>query len=195
MSHCPYCLVLLREITSTVDITGEDLPEDLWEERTFGKLQESHDTFSSVYNSNKKLAKNCNSTVEVSLLKEEVGVKVLDKCPPDELHELMGFLNHCYWDGYVKVMGGIKEALRFPQKLNVVSKDYHGKLFEGNACRTMIKQAHRMLDNDKDVLGDVSPIYVQPYVRAYQAMDKIVHKCFGTRVVDEDEVVISSKSL
>ena len=58
---------------------------------------------------------------------------------------------------------------------------------------SLIKQAHRMLD--KDVLGDVSPIYVQPYVRAYQAMDKIVHKCFGTRVVDEDEVVDLLKEL
>ena len=53
----------------------------------------------------------------------------------------------------LKEMGGIKEALRFPQKLNVVSKGYHGKVFEGNACKTMIKQAHRMLD--KGVLGDV----------------------------------------
>ena len=76
------------------DISGEDLPEDLWEERTFGKLQESHDTFSAVYDCNKKLAKN--STVSVSLFKEEVDVKVLDKCPPDELHKLMDFLNHCH---------------------------------------------------------------------------------------------------
>ena len=57
----------------------------------------------------------------------------------------------------------------------------------------MIKQAHRMLD--LDALGDVSPIYVQPYLRAYQEMDKIVKEFFGTRVVDEDEVVDPLKEL
>ena len=58
--------------------------------------------------------------------------------------------------------------------------------FEGKACRDMLKQAHRMLD--EDVLGDTSPILVQPYVRAYQAMDKLVNQCFGTKLVDQDKV-------
>ena len=91
-----YSIISMSILSCTFqrDISGEDLPEDLWEERTFGKLQESHDTFSAVYDCNKKLAKN--STVSVSLFKEEVDVKVLDKCPPDELHKLMDFLNHCH---------------------------------------------------------------------------------------------------
>ena len=72
--------------------------------------------------------------------------------------------------------------------------------FEGKACRDMLKQAHRMLD--KDVLGDTSPILVQPYVRAYQAMDKLVRHCFVTKLVNQDmvedlhkEVVISYMGL
>ena len=48
----------------------------------------------------------------------------------------------------------------FQEELNIVSKDYLGKVLKGNACRTKIKKAHKMLDYD--VLGDVSPIYVQP---------------------------------
>ena len=98
------------------DISGEDLPEDLWEERTFGKLQESHDTFSAVYDCNKKLAKN--STVSVSLFKEEVDVKVLDKCPPDELMDSKTIVTV----SYVKVKCSIKESLKFPEKLNGVSR-------------------------------------------------------------------------
>jgi hypothetical protein len=190
---CPYCHVPLREITSTVDVTGEDLPEDLWEERTFGKLEASHDIFTSIYDSNRKLAKNCNSTVETSLLKEEADVRVLDKCPPEELHEMMGFVNHTFWNGYVKVVGCRKQALKFPQKINAVAKEYHGVQFEGKACRDMLKQAHRMLD--EDVLGDTSPILVQPYVRAFQAMDKLVNHCFGTKLVDQDKAVGQLKEL
>ena len=34
----------------------------------------------------------------------------------------------------------------FQEELNIVSKDYLGKVLEGNTCRTKIKQAHRMLD-------------------------------------------------
>ena len=51
-----------------IDITG--LPEELWWERTFEKLKASHDI-------QFKLAKNCNSTVEKSLLKEKADVRVL----------------------------------------------------------------------------------------------------------------------
>ena len=190
---CPYCHVPLREITSSVYVTVEDLHEDLWEERTFGKLEASYDIFTSIYDSNRKLAKNCNSTVEASLLKEEADVRVLDKCPPEELHEMMGFVNHTFWDGYVKVVGCREQALKFPQKLGAVAKDYHGMIFEGRACRDMLKQAHKILDGD--VLGDTSPILVQPYVRAYQAMDKLVNHCFGTKLVDQDTAVDQLKEL
>ena len=183
---CPYCHVPLREITSTVDDTAEDLPEDLWKERTFGNLKESHDIYTTIYDSNRKLAKNCYSTVEASLLKEEADVKVLDKCPVEELHAMMGFVNHTFWDGYAKVVGGRDQAVKFPQKFNAIAKDYHGVQFEGKACRDMLKQAHRMLD--EDVLGDTNLILVQPFVRAYPAMDKLVSHCFVTKLVNQDKV-------
>ena len=43
---------------------------------------------------------------------------------------------------------------------------------------------------DLDALGDVCPYCVQPYVRGYQEMDKIVHEFFGTRVVDKMRLLI-----
>ena len=57
---------------------------------------------------------------------------------------------------------------------------------EEKACRDMLKQAYIMLD--EDARGDTSPILVQPYVRAYQAMDKLVNQFFGTELVDQDKV-------
>jgi len=54
-------------------------------ERTSGKLEASHNIFTSTYDSNRKLAKNYNSTVEKSFLKEEADYRVFDKCPPEEL--------------------------------------------------------------------------------------------------------------
>ena len=179
---CPYCHVRLREMTSSVDETGEGLSEDLCEERTFGTLQESHDKFITDYRSQKKQAKFSNSIVETSLLEESPEVIVLDKCPLEELHCMSGFVNHTYFDGYEKVVGCEEKALRFPKSLNVIAKDYHGKVFEGNVCRAMLKNPERMMD--KDVLGDTSPLLVLPYVRAYKAMDKLVHACFGTKLVD-----------
>ena len=86
------------------------MSEDIWEERTFGTLQESHDKFSTDYRSQKKQAKFCNSTVETSLLEESPEVIVLDKCPLEELHYMTGFVNHTYFDSYVKVVGCEEKA-------------------------------------------------------------------------------------
>ena len=77
--------------------------------------------------------------------------------------------------------------------------DSHGKVFEGKACRVMLEKADQMMN--RAVLRDISPLVVLPYVRAYKAMDKLVHACFSTRVVTEDvdkllqEVVVSYMAL
>ena len=59
---CPFCLVHLRDITSSVDATGDELSENLCEERSFGMLHDSHEKFESMGGS-KKHGKLCNSTV------------------------------------------------------------------------------------------------------------------------------------
>ena len=81
--------------------------------RTFGNLKESHDIYTTIYDSNRKLAKNFYRPVE------ETDVKVLDKCPVEELHAMMGFVNHTFRDGYDKVVGGREQAVKF-QKMFVV---------------------------------------------------------------------------
>ena len=76
-------------------------------------------TYTTIYDSNRKLAKNCYSTVEAWIQKEDADVKVLDKCPVEELHAMMGFVNHTFRDGYDKVVGGREQAVKF-QKMFVV---------------------------------------------------------------------------
>ena len=182
---CPYCLIPLKEITSSVKDEGL---ANKFEDRTFGSLAESQVKFVNEYGSQRKLAKLCNSTVESPLMSELPSVLVLDKCPPEELHCLQGFVNHTFFHGLVKTLGSEEKALKFPKALNLISKDYHGKCFEGNACRKMIQKSDKMME--KCVLGDTSPLIVLPYVRAYKAMDKLVNSCFSCKKVTEDVVPI-----
>ena len=51
----------------------------------------------------------------------------------------------------------------------------------------MLKNSDRMMD--REVLGDTSPLLILHYVRAYKAMDKLVHACFGSRKVNENDAV------
>ena len=67
-------------------------------------------------------------------------------------------------------------------RLNQVPKGYHGTTLEGNACRFLLSHSDSLLD--PEVLGDVSPDEVQPYICAIKCFDKIVSASFGTKLVD-----------
>ena len=194
---CPYCLVPKKHLGSSVDENDWDIV--VYEERTFGSIDKNQQLFTDIYSSDVNNAKFCNSAIRPSLIVEADDVRVLDKCPPEELHCLQGFVNHTFWNGLVKVMGSEENALKFPKKAGAIPKDYHGKVFEGNACRTMLQKVDKLLDGD--VLGDTSIVDAMPYVRAYKAMDKLVHACFSCRIVTEDiaellkEVIISYMDL
>ena len=49
------------------------------------------------------------------------------------MHELIAFVNHTIWDGYIKVVGGKTQALKFPQKINALAKNYYDVQFKGNS--------------------------------------------------------------
>ena len=78
----------------------------------------------------RNLPRTVTAYLKFPILKKKLILKFLTSALSNELLDLMGFLNHCHWNGYVKVLCGIKEALKFPQKLNVVYKDYLGNVFE-----------------------------------------------------------------
>ena len=63
----------------------------------------------------------------------------------------------------------------------------------------MLRNCEKMMD--RVVSGNTSPLIVLPYVRAYRAMDCLVHHCFGSNFVSVDvgdllkEVIISYMEL
>ncbi len=117
------------------------------------------------------------SVVNPPLFDEADDVSVIDKCPIPELHEQQGYVNYLFFKGLVPIVGR-ERALNWPLKLKVIPKSYHGDVFEGNACRKMLKNPDAI--NDPDVLGSVSPIAVQPIIMAFKGMDKLVKACFST---------------
>lgn len=95
-----------------------------------------------------------------------------------------------FWDSLVKLLGREK-ALLWPKKLNIVSKNYQGELFEGNHCRKLIKSADGLLDYQ--IYEDVGYFKLIPYVQAFKTMDAIVNNCFSKKV--KDFVGLSAKIL
>lgn len=80
---------------------------------------------------------------------------------------------------------GREKALRWPTKLNVVSKNYHGELFEGNQCRKLLSEADKLLDNE--IFVDVGYFCLVPYVNAFKIMDEIVSDCFSKKLKTNKE--------
>ena len=182
MFPCPYCFIRLDEMrnVSSMEQSLSEESVDAPRDRTFGKLKESHQKFTDVYNGNKRKAKLADSTVNPSLIEEDDDLRVLDKCPPGELHLLQGFTNHLFFHGLVPLLGRDK-AMKWPLALNVVSQSYHGEVFEGNAARKLIKNSDLL--QSPEVMNDIDPLAVQPYISAFKAMDALVSSCFGTHKV------------
>lgn len=186
---CPYCFVKLDSLKSRVDIDinvscedEEDIPisDELLYNKTYGDLRKDYEEFVSLGN-DLKLASRARSTIHAPLFDEDDNVTILQKCVIPELHILQGFVNHLFWKGLVPLLGEEK-ALLWPRKLHLISKNYHGAAFEGNACRKLLKGADMLLTSEiTDHVG--GSLVVLPFIAAFKAMDKIVHSCFRvTRV-------------
>ncbi len=67
------------------------------------------------------------------LIEEGENISILEKCPMDELHIMEGIINHIFFNG-LPVRIGKENAMKWPNKVNVVSVLYHGENFEGNSC-------------------------------------------------------------
>ena len=76
--------------------------------------------------------------------------------------------------------------MKWTLKLNLVSKSYQGKIFEGNAARKLMKSPDLLLS--EEILGSVPPLAVVPFISCYKAMDKLVSSCFSTDKVQGDVV-------
>ena len=168
---CPYCFITLKNLKNYRD----GMQEVSNQMKTYGDLKRNYQSFCNK-GKKKKDAKYCNSTVNSPLLKEDDDLTVIEKCLPPELHLLQGFLNHLFWDGLVPIFGR-ENALIWPRKLGLISKNYHGEVFEGNACRELLKNASKL--KDKEICQEDEKL--EPFVYAFETMDKIVKACFGVQ--------------
>lgn len=189
---CPYCFVPLTNLRNKKedeivcdysDDCGCPVHEVSSELKTYGHLKKDYDKFCSL-GAKKKLAKKCHSTVNPPLFIEDDDVCVIQKCVIPELHILQGFVNHLFWNGLVNLLGKEK-ALLWPSKMGLLPKEYQGEIFEGNACRKLLKEADRL--NDPEIYGNLGPLRITPFISAFKVMDKIVNLYFSTRKIDTND--------
>lgn len=183
MYPCPYCFVSLQDLKKNRDEKNVSNESQLPAMKTFGDLEDDYQAFVSL-GSKKNLSKNCHSTINKPLFKEERNILILEKCIIPELHVMQGFVNHLFWDGLVPLIGREK-ALLWPEKLKLISKNYHGEIFEGNACRQLLKEADKL--NDKTIYKEVGVFALIPYITAFKIVDKIVNSCFSLKRLEPIE--------
>lgn len=184
---CPHCLIPLR------DFDDYFTKADEYQLRTFGILHQDHKKFTEELKSNYKLAKHCHSTVNASLVVEEPSVTVLETYILPELHSILGFVNHIFFDGLCPLLTKEK-ALIWPMNLHLIPKGYHGSIFEGNQCRALIAKAEFL--RDPEILGAIqsepdkadAKAKVDLYIDCIKSFDKVVNASFSSRPVDISKV-------
>ena len=108
---CPYCFVSLNDLkNSDADFEGGNKTL-----KTYKDLRADYNKFCS-FDKDKKSAKECGSTVNLSLFAEEDDTPLIKKCVVPELHLLQGFVNHMFWKVIVLLVGREK-ALIWPKKV------------------------------------------------------------------------------
>lgn len=65
----------------------------------------------------------------------------------------------------------------------MISENYHGDAFEGNACRKLLKEADRL--TDPVFYRDAGIFKIMPYIAAFKAMNKVVNCCFTSGKVGD----------
>lgn len=187
MYPCPYCFISLHDLKECNEILQVDSSaasssscaenvenNNFLRLKTYGDLRKDYEKFEAT-GKNNKYAKDCHSTVNPPLFAESDDTPVLKKCVIPELHVLTGFVNHLFWKGLVPLLGRDK-ALIWPKKLNLTSKSYHGEVFEGNACRKLVKEADKLMD--PDIYINVGSLAILPFVNAFKSMNAVVDCCF-----------------
>lgn len=174
---CPYCYITLGDLRKKTDYFTND---DVSTSKTYKNLRDDYEKFCSLNNIKSK-APECDSTANQPIFEEADDICVSEKCPVPQLHLMQGFVNHLFWNGLVPLVGE-ERALIWPKKLNLVAKNYHGRIFEGNACREMLKKSEDLLD--PEIYSTVGKMALIPYDTAFKALNKIVINCFSIKTVD-----------
>ena len=105
---------------------------------------------------------------------------VIQKYVIPELHILQGFVKHLFWIGLVPLLGREKTLL-WPHNVGAIAKNYHGEIFEGNACRKLLAHADQLFI--KEITDEVGKFQIVPFVSAFKAMDKVFQDFLQEMVV------------
>ena len=96
---------------------------------------------------------------------------ILDKCPPPQLHILLGVFNQIF-----KFMADVWPAANeWPAKLCLEKEAQFGGTFNGNSCRKLLKNLH-LLKNLRPPRG------AKHYLNILETLNKIVAGCFGSKL-------------
>lgn len=76
-----------------LDENSEEVEDGAGKLKTYGDLKNDYEKFTSLCKDKKK-AKECHSTVNLTLFEENNHIYVIEKCVIPELHILQGFVNH-----------------------------------------------------------------------------------------------------
>lgn len=187
---CPFCFITL-DVLRSGDV-GKTIPcwqkegdqlqisEECLKLKTFGDIKESYDKFIAL-NCDTKNAKNCHSTINLPLFDESDDMPVIAKVIIPELHEIQGIVNHIFFDGLVPLLGQ-ENAMKWPKKLNLVSKHYQGEKFEGNACRRLLREHDKL--NDIDILQNTPILRIIPFIQTLKSLNKLVDASFKCERLD-----------
>lgn len=177
---CPYCFISLSEMRKYVMETTVTQFENIYNLKTYGDLKNDYSNYKKN-GCNKKMAYTFHSTINEPFFFEDNTKYVLQKCIIPELHILQGLVNHLFFDGLVPLLG-LDKALLWPKKLKLIPKSYHGDIFEGNACRQLLKKADHL--NDPEIYENVGSLRLVPFINTLKAFDKIVHNFFSTKTTN-----------
>ncbi|CAH0550706.1 unnamed protein product [Brassicogethes aeneus] len=169
---CPYCCISLKELRSYSEYHKEL--------RSYGDNTLHFNKFDLIFEKKLKRGNESFSTINKAIFKEEDDVKIFKKCIIPELYLLQRFINHLFFKGLLPLLGK-ENALKCPKQLHLVTKNYQGELFEGNACRKWLKNAEDL--KSKGILVNLEEVYGIPFVVAFNTMNRIVEKCFGSKLL------------
>lgn len=96
------------------------------------------------------------------------------------LHIMLGVVNKVY----TSLLAHIPEIERWPRNLHLVRESYHGMMFEGNECRTLMNN----LDDLETVLRECDQEHTgRPFVAVLRSFDNILSN-IAQNAVNLDEL-------
>ena len=159
-------------------IGHKDLEEKEISLTTFKSLDDNHQKFVQILNSDRLKGKLSKSVVNESLINGKDGQTVLSICAIPELHEMEGLANHILYNGiYPKFGNEVVDGII--KDMGIKVNFFYGASLNGNNSK-------KLLDKADELLNYVDKETMQPFVDALKSVGRIVDTAFNSNVQDEE---------